>query len=94
MTTFAVISDSDNAKLAARVSDVFLDGNVHVVDSHLLLISSDKDVVAKSVYEKIAGEDFDCKSNDNIGRFVIFSISSYYGMHSTSLWEWLDGKVN
>ncbi|HGA3336242.1 hypothetical protein [Enterobacter hormaechei] len=95
MSTFAVISDVDNKKLLQRIESIYSAEEIHKVDSRLLLISSEKDVIAKSVYDKIEGDgvEFTCKGDAEIGRFVIFSITSYYGLHYTSMWEWLAGKV-
>lgn len=94
MSTFAVISDVDNEKLLQRIQSIYAAEEIHAVDSRLILISSEKDLIAKNVYDKIEGDgvDFTCKGDD-VGRIVIFSITSYYGVHYSSMWEWLAGKV-
>ncbi|EEW2173261.1 hypothetical protein D9D59_26750 [Escherichia coli] len=91
MTTFAVVLNDDDEKLVARINEIFPKECVFQVDSRLILIHSEKTMLAKEIFEKI-DTDGAYRAGDVVN-FVIFSISSYYGIHYTSMWEWLEGRI-
>lgn len=90
MTTFAVVLNDDDEKLVARINEIFPKECVF----RRLQIDSDplrKTMLAKEIFEKI-DTDGAYRAGDVVN-FVIFSISSYYGIHYTSMWEWLEGRI-
>ena len=86
MTTFAISSKGKSPELDQKLKEVYGEDNFHQVDENLRIIISQNDVSAQDVYNRIFSE------GNSFGNFVIFSVTSYFGYHSKSTWEWLKLK--
>lgn len=88
MTIFAISSDTNSTQLKEKLKSIY--GSEFLeVDSHLCLVSTDKAVTAEQVSKNISGEN---PLNPAYGSYIVFSVSSYYGFHSKSVWEWMQAK--
>lgn len=89
MTTFAISNSQKNEHLDNKLIELYGEENVLIVDDTLRFVVSEKDVTAEDVYRKIT----DNRVNENnYGRYIVLSITSYFGFHSTSVWSWLKAK--
>ncbi|MFD3231612.1 hypothetical protein [Rahnella aceris] len=89
MTTFAISSSSKSDSLNVKLKELFGEENFYQVDDVLRIIISEKDVTAGDVFKKITeGKEI----NDEYGRYVIFSVTSYFGYHDVNLWNWMKAK--
>lgn len=86
MTNFAIVTPAKNEALDQRLKEIYEEQDVLFVDDNLRIVSSDKEVTAESLYIKLE------HSKDKYGRVIVFSVSSYYGFHAKSVWEWLTSR--
>jgi len=86
MTTFAITSDKKSDALNNMLKQLYGEENTLIIDDHLRIVLSDKDITAEDVFKKLN------ESKEEYGKFVIFSINSYFGYHTKSIWDWLKAK--
>lgn len=86
MTAFAIVTPNKNEALDQRLKDIYEEQDVLFVDDNLRIVYSDKEVTAESVFIKLE------HSKEKYGRVILFSVSSYYGFHARSVWDWLNSR--
>ena len=84
MPVFLVCSSRDNRDLGAKIKSVF-PGDEHYIlrEGSQWLIDTDKTT------QDVAGE-IGIRKGSGIKGTVVFLVSSYWGLHRSSLWEWME----
>ena len=84
MPVFLVCSETDNRNLSAKIKSAF-PGDQHYIlrEGSQWLIDADKTT------KDVAGE-LGIKKDGGLERTVVFLVSSYWGFHKSSLWEWME----
>jgi len=87
MTVFAIMSTSLKLELEAAVNEFYPDTKSYRV-SDMTWFVTDKGTTAKEISEKLGIK------KDGIRGVVIIPVrSSYYGVASSTLWEWLKAAI-
>src|SRR5271169_6660344 len=81
---FAILADPENEVLASAILSHFPDNYVEVRPGQWF-------VVAQGTAQQIS-ETLEVTTGLN-GSAVIVSVSGYYGLASTQIWEWLASKI-
>jgi hypothetical protein len=82
MTVFAILSDAGNERAKGKILELFPAAFQIAPGQHAVSATG---LTASQIAAQIG-------ANGELGRFVVFAISSYWGYHNKELWEWL--KVN
>lgn len=84
MTIFAVVVSKEPEKMKAAILAKFAVGSFYEVDSSFWLV--DSTFATAKEFAQFLGP------NNEIGTYISFPITSYYGFHSKVVWEWLSSK--
>lgn len=84
MPVFLVCSENDNRDLEAKIKNTF-PGDEH----YILRAGSQWLVDAEKTTQDIAGE-LGITKDGHFNRTVVFLVSNYWGVHKSSLWEWME----
>lgn len=80
MPIFVVMADADTPELQAKIEAVFPHDFISVADRQWLVSA---DVTAQELSDRLD------ITHGAMGRVFIGALSSYYGRHSTHIWEWI-----
>ncbi len=84
MPVFLLCSEKDNRSLEAKIKSTF-PGDEHYV----LREGSQWLIDAEKTTQDVAGE-LGITKDGHIERTAVFLVSSYWGFHKSSLWEWME----
>ena len=84
MPVFLVCSEKDNRDLEEKIKSTFPD------DEHYILREGSQWLIdAAKTTQGVAGE-LGIKKDAQIEGTVVFLVSTYWGFHKSSLWEWME----
>ncbi len=84
MTIFAVVVSKNPEKTKAAIQDKFKSGSFYEVDPTFWLVESE--FATAKEFAQFLGP------NNDIGTYIAFPVTSYYGYHNKVIWEWLSSK--
>lgn len=83
MTIFVVMSVTETSELASRIATTFPNDYLQITSGQWLVSA---DMTAKELSDRLD------VSKGIGGKTLVAAISSYYGRHSTNVWEWIRVK--
>lgn len=86
MAIFAVTAPSSNDKIAPAIAASFPDQFVKAWQGHWFVSTVG---TAKEVFNKIEAHSPDNKP----GSVIVISVSNYWGIANTEVWEWLKSRL-
>lgn len=87
MSLYVIVASSDAEKAEARIKDKFEPQNILKVDDKTWFVDAPTSIVTpKELFEYIELQD------GSGGRVLVFPLTSYYGFHVASTWDWLTAK--
>jgi len=85
MTIFSVMEDNPNPALREAIKAAFPDNYRELSPGRWLISASG---TAQQVSEKMG-----LVRGSGFGGTVVFATTSYYGLHSSDLWDWIREKL-
>ena len=85
MTVFAIMEAHPQAKLASQINTQFPHDHYRLANGQWL-------VSAKMTATDLSSS-LGLVSGSGLGGVLVVSISSYYGLHSTEVWDWIKTKM-
>jgi hypothetical protein len=86
VAVFAVIEGAENPALAANIRRIYPDDHLKLSGPGQWLISDTGS--AKTVSDKLGLE-----KGSGFSATLVVAISSYFGLHSSDIWDWIRTKV-
>ena len=86
MAIFAVSAPASNNEIAPAIAASFPDQFIKAWQGHWFVSASG---TAKEVFNKIEASSPDKKT----GTLVIVSVSNYWGVANTEVWEWISSRL-
>jgi hypothetical protein len=90
MTIFAILMQSEQPSIAAKILSAFPTDHYHLSDTQWL-ISSQGTVM--DISTKLGIADPNNLSLPSTGSAIIFATSSYYGRAPQPIWDWIKAKL-
>lgn len=85
MTIFIVAESSPSADLASSIKSAFPNDFLEVTSGQWLISASGN---AKTVSDSIG-----LVPESGMAGTLVFATSSYYGLHNSSVWDWIKSKL-
>lgn len=85
MAVFVIMEGTENPAVGQRIRATYPSDHLKVATGQWLVSDSGN---ARTVSEKLA-----FTKDSGIGSTLVFATSSYYGLHSSDVWDWIKTKL-
>lgn len=87
MSVFAVIASNEQQEMEAAINELYEDADVLRVSTSFWVVDCEK-ATPKEATEYLLS----AKNGSSLRSFIVMPVTSYYGLHSKKLWDWLIAK--
>lgn len=84
MSTYAIIAPAADPRLKIAIDRVFPEKNFEFAPGQF--VATRTGLTSTQLAAEIG-------TNEQVGQYVIFSVSGYWGFHRRDLWEWLTANA-
>lgn len=85
MAVFVIMEGTENPLVAQRIKEAYPNDHLKVARGQWLVSDTGN---ARTVSEKLG-----FWKDSGIGGTLVFATSSYYGLHSSDVWDWIKTKL-